>query len=159
MRCALLTPFLVACALTACQVQHQTRIRTVSDLPLKDTNPPDFDWQNAPLRANAQYILFKANSEKDRKAMLGDYYFVDWYDAAPDKPAEVVMYYTQGKTGPEVQKKVIAYKEPRRHAGSHKERFFFNGADRAVKGDILTWRIEVYSDGKLMDSKQSYLWE
>lgn len=149
----------LALLLASCQQQQGTHIISLSDLPLKDTTPPGFNWQNAPLRANAQYILCEANSAAERKDKLGDYYFLRWYDAEPQQPARVVMKYTQAKTGPEVLERVVEYKEPRESAASHKEKFFFNGPERAEKGDILSWRIELWCNGELKDSRQSYLWE
>lgn len=145
--------------MSACQQQQTTCITALSDLPLKNTKAPSFDWKNTPLRANAQYILYEANSQKERVDLLGDYYFVRWYDAEPQKNVRLVMRYTQAKTGPQVQEKVIEYRTPRESAGEHKERFIFNGAQRAELGDILSWRVELQCDGKVVDSRQSYLWK
>lgn len=145
--------------LSACQQHQGSHITSLADLPLKDTTPPRLNWQTAPLRANAQYILCEANSAAERRAKLGDYYFLRWYDAEPHKPVRVVMKYTQAKTGPKVLEMVKEYKEPRERRGERKEQFFFNGAERAEQGDILSWRIELWCGGKLMDSRQSYLWE
>lgn len=154
--------FSLACLgllMSACQQQQTTCITAVSDLPLKSTKAPSFDWKNTPLRANAQYVLYEANSQKERTDLLGDYYFVRWHDAEPQKPVKLVMRYTQAKTGPLVQERVIEYRKPRESAGEHKERFIFNGAQRAELGDILSWRVELQCDGKVVDSRQSYLWE
>lgn len=151
--------FSLACILmTACQ-QQGTHITALADLPLKDTTLPNMNWQNAPLRANAQYILCEANSEAERKAKIGDYYFLRWYDAEPQKPVRVIMKYTQAKTGPEVLEIVKDYTVPREKAREHKEKFFFNGTERREKGDILSWCMELWCDGKLVDSRRSYLWE
>lgn len=150
----------LACVLlAACQQQQGTHITSLADLPLKDTTPPKLAWQSAPLRANAQYILSEANSEAERQAKLGDYYFLRWYDAEPQQPVRVIMKYTQAKTGPEVLQLVRDYPEPRSSRGEHKEKFFFNGEERKEKGDILSWRMELWCGGKLADSRQSYLWE
>lgn len=149
----------LACVLLAACQQQGTHITALADLPLKDTTPPKFNWQNAPLRANAQYILSDANSQAERQAKIGDYYFLRWYDAEPQKPVRVVMKYTQARTGPEVLEMVKEYKQPRKNTGERKEEFFFNGAERAEKGDILSWRIELWCNGELKDSRQSYLWE
>lgn len=145
--------------LAACQQYQGTCITSVADLPLKDTEPPAMEWQKAPLRANAQYILFEANTKGEKQNLLGDYYFLRWYDAEPQKPVRIVMKYTQAKTGPEVQERVIEYREPRTSRRERREKLFFSGPERAEKGDILSWRMEIYCDGKLMDSRQSYLWE
>lgn len=149
---------LASLLLTACQ-QQTVHITSVADLPLKDTEPPPFEWQSSPLRANAQYILCEANSQRERKDMLGDYYFLRWYDAEPQKPVRIVMKYTQAKTGPEVLERVIEYREPRASRGERREKLFFSGPERAEKGDILSWCMELYCDGVLKDSRRSYLWE
>lgn len=154
-----LLPLLAACLLLpACQ-QQATRITDMADLPVKEVNVPEFDWKTSPLRANAQYILFHANTRKGRAQLKGDYYFLRWYDAAPEKPARVVMLYTQAATGTEVKQLVKEYREPRDSKGTRKEQFFFNGPERQKLGDIMSWRVELYSDGKLVDSRQSYLWQ
>lgn len=159
----MLRPWISLCLasvlLTACQQQQGTCITSVADLPLKDTEPPAFEWQSAPLRANAQYILCEANGHGERQKLLGDYYFLRWYDAEPQKPVRIVMKYTQAKTGPEIQERVIEYREPRSRRGERREKLFFNGPERAEKGDILSWRMELYCDGVLKDSQQSYLWQ
>lgn len=144
--------------LPACQEQV-TRITDLADLPVKDEEPPAFSWQTSPLRANAQYILFEANTRNGRRLLQGDYYFLRWYDAEPQKPVRIVMHYTQAGTGTEVKQRVIEYKEPREEAAEHKEHLFFNGEERQKLGDVMTWRIELYCDGELRDARQSYLWE
>lgn len=157
------SPFLVALSavLTVSCTQVQTTcITDVADLPLKKTDLPDMgSWENAPLRANAQYVLFGANSNRERRNRLGDYYFVDWYDAEPQKPVRLVMRYTQAATGTKELTRTVEYKEPRAEAASHKEKFFFSGPERACRGDVMTWRMELYCGGKMVDSRQSYLWE
>jgi hypothetical protein len=69
------------------------------------------------------------------------------------------MRYTQAASGSDVQVEEKVYNQPRESAASHTERFFFIGDARRKKGDVLSWRMELYVDGKLVDSKQSYLWE
>lgn len=150
---------LVACLLLpACQ-QNATCITDIADLPVKEERAPEFDLETSPLRANAQYILFEANSRNSRRLLKGDYYFVNWYDAEPQHPVRIVMHYTQSATGEQVKQVVKEYKEPREKAGYHKEHFFFNGPERDRQGDIMSWRIELYSNGVLKDARQSYLWE
>lgn len=153
-----LLPLLAACLL--CDCQHQTtRITNLADLPVKSEVAPKLEWETSPLRANAQYILFEANSGRSRKLLKGDYYFLTWYDAEPQKPVRIVMHYTQASTGSLVKHRTVEYSQPREAPGSHKERFFFNGPEREKQGDIMTWCIELYCDGQLRDSRRSYLWQ
>lgn len=161
MRALLCTVFAAATAamFSSCTTYDHTCILEVSDLPLKSVNEPSRAWESAPLRANALYVLHGAESDKARRDRIGDYYFVTWYDAQPTRPVKLVMRYTQAATGAQVLTSTIDYSAPRRSAGRRTDRFFFAGEERKKKGDIMTWRIDVYVDGKSVDSKQSYLWE
>ncbi len=155
----LLSAVTAAGVLTLAACTQTTRITSVADLPLKTTGLPGMSWQESPLRANAQYLLYGANTRKQKADRIGDYYHVSWYDAEPTRPVKLVMQYTQALTASEVLTRSIDYPEPREKAGTRKEEFFFNGEERRKRGDILTWRIELLIDGKVVDSRQSYLWE
>ena len=149
----------LAALLGACSSSDRSFIQEVSDIPLKTTEEPGMDWAESPLRSHAKYVLYGSESQREMEDCVGDYYFVTWYDAQPAKPVKVIMRYTQAATGSEVQVTEKVYNQPRKSAADHTERFFFIGDDRRKKGDVLTWRMELYVDGKLVDSKQSYLWE
>ncbi len=148
-----------AVMLGACTSYDHSFIKDVADIPLKTIDEPDTDWFSSPLRSHAKYVLYGAESRREMEDCLGDYYFVTWYDAEPAKPAKLVMRYTQAATGAKELSTERTYPTARQEADSHTERFFFTGDERRSKGDVLTWRMELYVDGKLVDSKQSYLWE
>lgn len=159
MRIYLALSALSVALLSSCSQVQTTHITDMVDLPLKTTELPDERWQEAPLRANAQYVLYGANSSRERELRVGDYYFLSWYDAEPQKPVKVEMLYTQALTGADVLTRVVEHKEPREKAGSRKEKFHFSGPERAKRGDVMTWKVNLYVDGKVVDSLQSYLWE
>ena len=159
MRTRFVISAIAACLFAACSQVQTPYISGMVDLPLKTTDLPNERWQEAPLRANAQYVLYGANSNKERQLRIGDYYFLSWYDAEPQKPVRVEMLYTQALTGADVFSRVVEYNEPRESSGSRKEKFHFSGPERAKRGDIMTWKVNLYCDGKLVDSLQSYLWE
>ncbi len=146
-------------ALVSCSGTDTPRITGVVDLPLKTSTTPDMSWEKSPLRANAQYLLYGANTNKQRIARVGDYYYVEWYDAEPSRPAKLVMTYTQALTASKLYTRTIDYAEPRDKARTIKAEFAFNGEERKLGGDILTWRLELFVDGRKVDSCQSYLWE
>ena len=148
-----------AALFSSCSTYDRTCFIEVSDLPLKSVDEPSRAWESAPLRANAMYVLHGAESNKARRDRIGDYYFVTWYDAQPSRPTKLVMQYTQAATGAKVLSSTIDYSAARRSAGRRTDRFFFAGEDRKKRGDIMTWRMDLYVDGKSVDSKQSYLWE
>ncbi len=154
-------PLLAICGLllTACSSIRTTDIVDVVDLPLNSTDIPPDSWEHAPLRAHAQYLLFGANTRKQRKAKLGDYYFVNWYDAQPDQSMRLLMSYTQAKTGSKVLHREERLSDPREEAGDRQTTFFFNGEDRAKRGDVLSWKIELFVNDEPVAKRQSYLWE
>lgn len=154
--CLLSSAFLCLTMLPACT--QTVRICEVSDLPVKTTSLPGMDWEVSPLQANAQYVFFGAHSAKEMKNRLGDYYFLNWYDAEPQQPVRIVMHYTQALTGSQVLTRTVEYKEPRSSAGYRKTRFFFSGPERQKNGDVLSWRLELYCGDRLADYRQSYMW-
>ena len=146
-----------AFCLVACTPAH-TCIQAVTDLPLKEVVPANMAWQVSSIRAHAQYVLYGAQSEKERRSRLGDYYFVEWYDAEPDRPVKLEMLYTQALTASQVLTRSVEFNTPRPSAGSRKTHFFFNGDERAKRGDVMTWQMRLYVDGRMVDSRSSFLW-
>lgn len=144
--------------LTACSQTSDTRLLSVADLPLKSTTMPSFSIDQAPLRANARYITYDAKTAKESALKIGDYYFVRWYDAHPEEPVRLVMHYTQAATGATKLLRELRLDEPRQGPKVMITRFFYTGEDRAKKGDVMTWKLELYSGGKLKDVRRSYLW-
>ena len=145
--------------LASCSQTQVPHLVGMADLPLKSVDLPSERWQEAPLRANAQYVLYGANSGRERMERLGDYYFLRWYDAEPAKPVRIEFKYTQALTGADVLTRTVEYNEPRESEGERKETFHFSGPERAKRGDIMTWKVELYCDGQQVDTLQSYMWE
>ncbi len=149
--------YLVACVcgLSAC-APTRSELREIADAPLKSTSLPD--WESGLLRANASYHLYGVMTGKERVGLLGDYYYVTWYDASPNQKTRLVFQYQQAATGSQVKEVVMDF-APGREPGERHECFQFTGKERAKLGDILAWRLLLEVDGKVVDSEQSYLWE
>lgn len=147
----------MALLFTACQSSELSYIDEVADIPLKWGGYPSLSWSAAPLRANAAYLLYGAETQKERNRRVGDYYYVRWYDAEPNKQAKLVMRYTQALTASEELRAEQVFDAPR-ESGAKMHRFEFNGPERAKRGDVLSWRVELYVDGELRDAHNSYLW-
>ncbi len=145
--------------LSACTSYDKTQLLGVVEYSVKTTKSYDSSWHNSSLRVNSRYIFYSANSSKEKKALLGDYYFVSWYDKDPSQDVTVQMYYTQSASGSTVLSRTQTAKAPRRGTGSQKMEFFFNGEERAKRGDVLSWKVDIYVGNELVDSKQSYLWQ
>ncbi|MBQ2379445.1 MAG: hypothetical protein II295_03535 [Akkermansia sp.] len=150
---------MAAVMLASCGSYKVSTITEVSDLPLKSTSEPSWNIDNAPRRAHSKYLMYGARTNKERLNRVGDYYYVRWYDASPSKPTKLVMRYTQALTASKEITRTVEIKEPRQSASTQLTKFFFDGAERRRRGDILSWRMELYVDGKLTDTEQSYLWQ
>ena len=150
---------LLASALLASCGPVKSHFVHVTDLPLKEIALPSMAWQSSPVRTHAQYVLFGAQSRAEVNSRLGDYYFVDWYDAEPSKETRLEMVYTQALTASEKRYWVKEFSSPRSSRGTRKTLISFNGPERAKRGDILSWRLNLYVDNILVDSRHSYLWE
>ncbi len=150
---------LLSLLLTACTSYNKTQLLEIVELPVKTTRDYDWSWHNSSLRAHSKYIFFGANTSKERRARLGDYYFVSWYDNDPTQDITVHMYYTQSASGSKILARTQTIPAPRDSKGTHKVEFFFTGAERAQRGDILSWKMDIYAGNTLLDSKQSYLWQ
>lgn len=148
----------VAAVLASCAGPSDSVITDIADLPIKSTIAPPLNWQNSPLRANALYVFYDAKVHSERNDMVGDYYYVNWYDAHPESPVRLVMRYTQAGTGNVVKMREVTLPAGRGSAGNRKTQFFFAGEERRRLGDVMSWRMELYVGGKLKDAKQSYLW-
>lgn len=146
-------------ALVSCQGPDKSYISNVADVPLKSSTLPSTSWEVSPLRSNATYLMYDARTRSQRAGRVGDYYYVRWYDAEPDKPVRLVMRYTQARTGSTVLTSEYVLAAPRASKGAQTHRFVFNGSVRKRMGDVLSWRIDLYVDGELRDSRQSYLWQ
>lgn len=116
------------------------RIVEVADLPVKDVKIHNMDWEVSPLRANYQYVFHGAYSNKARLDRVGDYYFLSWYDAEPDKPVRIVMQYTQAGSASQLRSCSVEYAQPRRSAGYRKINFQF------IKEEAATAAIPVAED-------------
>ncbi len=143
----------------SCTSHTNSYLIDVADLPLKSISIPGTDWSETPLRAHARYMLDHAESNKEKLARRGDYFFVNWHDITPTKHTEIRFYYTQSLTGSQVLSNRVLYNTPRASSQKREEKFFFTGDERQKKGDILSWRVELIVEGELKGHLQSFLWE
>ena len=187
MRFRVLLPVLCSVALLSACTQT-VRITEVADLPVKDTTLYSMsDWEVSPLRANYQYVFHGAHSNKARRARLGDYYFLSWYDAEPEKPVKIVMQYTQPRRSSGYRKVNFQFVKAKTEGAAvelaqdtamplgvtpTKVRYsvpesLMHGTVRvpvnahAADGDILSWRMDVYCGDETTprDTRKSFLWD
>lgn len=130
-------------------------IDRVREVPLKSLVVPAVD--SGLHRANASYLMHGAITSQERLDRLGQYYYVVWKDGQPEKPATIEMKYQQSKTGSTVLTRTAKLK-PGRSGGMTRTNFEFNGANYRDNGDVLSWKLTLFIDGKPVSSRRSYLW-
>ena len=145
----------IVLCLTQCSPSSSS-IENVNEIPLTSIDIPEY---NTGLhRAQSLYFLHGAASVKERQDRLGQYYVVSWYHADGDKACTLEMLYTQGSTGSKILKKSFHF--PKGDAvGSQTSTFAFIGNDHRTLGNILSWKINLIQGGKVIASKESYLWD
>jgi hypothetical protein len=124
------------------------KMQTVRDQNTLNKEDPMVDHEKA-------VRLYGAVSMQERRQRLGQYYTILWNaDVGVNK--EISFEYQQANSGSEI-------KTIKRHldvdAVSGKEEFSVIGDNYFDNGRVLTWRISLISDGKIIATKQSYLWE
>lgn len=110
------------------------------------------------IRAEKNRALYGAVSMEERKQRLGQYYTVLWNDppGAGNGEVEVVFEFQQGGSGSKIKKR--SHRFP---AGDHSGKAVFSviGDDYFKGGKVLTWKVSLLRGGRVLATKQSYLWE
>jgi len=99
-----------------------------------------------------------AVSLEERRGRLGQYYTLIWDDAkgAGTGEVEVIFQYQQGATASLVKRMVRDYPPATRHG---KAEFAIIGDDYFKNGKVLAWKATLQRGGKVIATKQSYLWQ
>lgn len=105
--------------------------------------------------------LHGAVSVAERRQRLGQYYTVIWQDpdgmaAAGGEPREIVFEYQQGATASLVKRMSRGF-GPEETAGMAE--FTVIGDDYFTNGRVLTWKVSFLRGGRVVATKQSYLWQ
>jgi hypothetical protein len=110
------------------------------------------------IRGEKNLLLYGAVSMEERKQRLGQYYTALWEDraGAGSGEVEVVFEFQQGKTGSQIKRRTVKFDSSE---VSGKAVFSVIGDDYFKSGRALAWKISVLRGGKVLDTKQSYLWE
>jgi hypothetical protein len=110
------------------------------------------------IRGEKSKFLYGAVSMEERKGRLGQYYTVLWSDKAGtgSGEAEVVFEFQQGKSGSLIKKRVSKFSADNSEG---KAEFSVIGDDYFKGGKVLSWKISLLRGGKVVSTKQSYLWK
>jgi hypothetical protein len=111
----------------------------------------------AMVRGEQMYLMRGAVSNQERRERLGQYYTVNWENGGKyAEPLKIVMEYQQAATGSEV---LSMSKDLPVGEQSGVVEFSVAGESYRTRGRVLAWRVQMFSAGKVVAEKRSYLWK
>lgn len=111
------------------------------------------------VRGDQQKRLYGAVTVADHEARLGQYYEVTWNLIGlvenPIEPVTVIYRYRQASTGSKLK-----FLSKRYEPGVAEGKVEFNiiGENYTKGGRVLSWKADLVYGGRVLESKQSYLW-
>jgi hypothetical protein len=103
-----------------------------------------------------KYRLHGALTLEEMRAREGNYYTVFWDLENTRDPVSLTFEYRQAKTAAKTLTKTITLDQP---SSSNKTEFNILGAEFAEGGKVLSWRVTLTQNKKIVARRQSYLWE
>jgi hypothetical protein len=131
---------------------------TVKQFQLRDLD--DMRGDDPMVRNEKLRRLHGAVSVEERRQRLGQYYTVIWRDpderTASETPREIVFEYQQGATA-----SLVKRLNQRFAHGQHScvAEFAVIGDDYFTNGRVLAWKVSFMHGGRVVATKQSYLWQ
>ncbi len=115
------------------------------------------------VRGDQQKRLYGVVTHKERKARLGQYYEVRWnikgYEHFANNPQQdgalVIFRYRQAVSASQL--KLITKQYPS-GITKGKVEFRVTGEEYIKKGRILAWKADLVLGGRVIETKESYLW-
>lgn len=107
------------------------------------------------LEYEFKYYNHGAVTEAQLRNKKGHYYEVNWATDAAVEPLTLRFDYRQKNTRDQVRTIEIPYPKAR---GSMKGRFSVTGDSYFEDGDVISWRISVVRNGKIVAEKKSFVW-
>lgn len=99
--------------------------------------------------------LHGAISMAERRQRLGQYYTVQWHDDSPGS-AIITFHFLQGKSGSREKFKRQEFAEGISRGVAE---FAVIGDDYFNNGRVTAWKITLSKSGRVIASRQSYLWK
>jgi hypothetical protein len=110
------------------------------------------------VRMEKERRLRGAVSMEERRQRLGQYYSLQWHDAAGagQGEVEIVFQYRQGGSGSRVKRMSRSFASDETRGTAE---FAVIGDDYFEGGRVLAWKATLTRGGREISSRRSYLWE
>lgn len=141
----------VFCLIIGCAGSSDPLTVKMQTLRNQDVNETD----DPMVRNEKARRLYGAISMEERRQRLGQYYTILW-NSDPSTEKEIRFQFLQGKSGSRVknmERKIAS------GTSSGKVDFAVIGDDYFDNGRVLAWKCSLISDGEVIATEQSYLWE
>ena len=148
----LFSGFLAVLLLSACARPPEPLV--VKQFQLRDQVPKTAE--EPMVRMEKSRRLLGAVSMEERRNRLGQYYTLIWSDPDGQGEVEVVFQYQQGATASLVKRMVRSFPSSAREG---KVEFAVIGDDYFKGGKVLAWKATLQRGGKVVSTRQSYLWQ
>jgi hypothetical protein len=144
---------LAVMALSGCAAEKEGLV--VKQFYLRDQ--ADSTSEEALVRGEKLRRLYGAVSMQERRERLGQYYTVLWDDpaGAGSGPVEVLFEYQQGATASLVKRSVQRFSSDQ---SAGKAEFSVIGDNYFTHGKVIAWKVSLKRAGKVLNTRQSYLW-
>jgi len=107
------------------------------------------------LEYEFKYFDHGAVTQAQIASRKGHYYIVNWATDGPAEPLTLRFDYRQKNTRDKVNTVEIPYQQAK---GSMKGTFSVTGDSYTTDGDVISWRISVVRNGKIIAQKKSFVW-
>jgi len=107
------------------------------------------------LEYEFKYFDHGAVTQAQIASRKGHYYIVNWATDGPAEPLTLRFDYRQKNTRDRVNTVEIPYQQAK---GSMKGTFSVTGDSYTTDGDVISWRISVVRNGKIIAQKKSFVW-
>jgi hypothetical protein len=107
------------------------------------------------LEYEFKYFNHGAVTQAQRESRKGHYYVVNWSQGGAAEALTLRFDYRQQNTRDKVNTVEIPYPQAR---GSLKGTFAVTGESYRTHGDVISWRISVVRNGKIVAEQKSFVW-
>lgn len=144
---------LAVVALSGCAAEKEGLV--VKQFYLRDQT--DATSEEALVRGEKLRRLYGAVSMEERRGRLGQYYTVLWNDetGVGTGPVDVLFEYQQGATASLVKRSSQSFSADQ---STGKAEFSIIGDNYFNKGKVIAWKVSLKRAGKVLNTRQSYLW-
>lgn len=135
------------------ELDPKVKLKKIHDF-LNDKNKTPTGGNKA-LEYEFKYFDHGAVTEAQKESKKGHYYVVNWATDGAGEPLTLRFDYRQMNTRDKVNTLEIPYQNAK---GSMKGTFSVTGESYQVAGDVISWRISVVRNGKIVAEKKSFVW-